>query len=200
MTIEHHADVRGYFRDRLVTSMKRQRVTVDPRTEFYLVNLLAVQATRPTGESIETPLIEMLAHAADATGVDRLHKFRDLGDSALYVSGFFADHLQRRGVSATYAATLGGRAYSLAGSLVERWAPASEAVLGDVYCELSQKFELFVRVFDDVREETALRTPQDIIRLYEKWRQTRSPALAERLEKAGVFPQFLASKEGKVIH
>ncbi len=200
MTIEHHSDVRGYFRDRLVTAMKRQRVHTDERTEFYLVNLLASQAIRPSDEAIRTPLIEMLAQASESTGAERLHKFRDVGDSALYVSGFFADHLARRGVNAQYAATLGGRAYSLASSLVSRWAPAAEAAFGDVYGELSEKFDVFVRVFDDVREETALRTPQDIIRLYEKWRQTGSPALAERLEKAGVFPQIQAAKGGRVIH
>lgn len=200
MNIEHHADVRGYFRDRLLTAMRRQKVTADERTEFYLVNLLASQAIRPNDETLRTPLVDMLAQAAEASGTERLYKFRELGDSALYVSGFFADHLQRRGVSAMYAETLGGRAYSLAGSLVLRWAPASEAAFGDVYVELSEKFGTFVRVFDDVREETALRTPQDIIRLYEKWRQTRSPALAERLEKAGVFPQIAAAKGGTIIH
>jgi len=47
---------------------------------------------------------------------------------------------------------------------------------------------------------TSLRTPQDIVRLYDRWRQGRSVAIAERLAAAGVFPQVEAMLGKRGLH
>ena len=65
---------------------------------------------------------------------------------------------------------------------------ASGSGLEDAYPELAEAFDLLARALDDVRETTALRTPQDIVRLYERWRRTGSPLLADRLREEGVYP------------
>lgn len=194
MSIEHHADVRAYFRERLLAALGHHALRPKESTEFYLVNLLADYAVRPDDAMFGKTLFDMYAEASEATGAERGRKFRDLGDNALYVSGFFADHLAARGVSRSYAITMGERGYSVAGSLMQRWGSSSEPGFSDVYVELADHFEKYVLVLGDVREETALRTPQDIVRVYEKWRQTKSPVLAAQLERAGLFPQVMAEK------
>ena len=65
---------------------------------------------------------------------------------------------------------------------------AHEAARIEVYRELASLFAPITRVLDDVRESTALRTPQDIVRLYDKWRRTGSPRIAARLSAEGVYP------------
>ena len=40
-----------------------------------------------------------------------------MGDDALCLSGLFADHLERRGISQAYVETMGGGAYESAGVL-----------------------------------------------------------------------------------
>jgi len=65
---------------------------------------------------------------------------------------------------------------------------AQEAARIGVYRELAALFAPITRVLDDVRESTALRTPQDIVRLYDKWRRTGSPRIAARLSAEGVYP------------
>ncbi len=111
---------------------------------------------------------------------ERLRHFRDTGDAALYTCGFFADHLETRGVSEDSFISMGGRAYRAASTLCPR--------RGMVYDELASGFERMVVLLDEVREETVLKTPQDIVRLYDKWRRTGSPKVAARLHQAGVFP------------
>ena len=200
MTIEQHADVRGYFRERLVKALSHQRIATQEATEFYLVNLLADYAIRPDEAMFGRTLFDMYAEASEAAGSERIRRFRDLGDNALYVCGFFGDHLKSRGVSRTYAITMGERGYSTVSVMLDR-STTSESGFARVYEDLAGNFEGYVRVLDDVREETALRTPQDIIRLYERWQQTKSPLLAERLERAGVFPQISADrKRGGALH
>jgi len=184
MTIELSANPTGFFRERLLEALTRRHVSVSESTEVYLVHLLAGFVTTSADDALERPLVEHLARALEApSNTERFRRFRALGDNALYVCGFFSDHLDRRGVSRGYVVSMGGRAYV-----------AAADVGGFVYEELGESFDLLAQVLDEVRETTSLRTPQDIVRLYERWRRTGSPALAERLEAEGVFPQGAPKK------
>jgi hypothetical protein len=87
---------------------------------------------------------------------------------------------------------MGGGAYENAGVLAIH--SASEASRIAVYRELARKFVPFAQVLDELRETTALKTPQDIVKLYDKWRRTRSPRLAERLSAEGVHPVLPTDK------
>ena len=194
--IEPHADVRAYFRERLLGALERHRVRADAGTEFYLVNLLAEFAIAPPLPTLDRPLAEQLAEALQTEGHERLRRFRGLGDAVLYVSGFFVDHLERRGITPDYAGAMGGRAYRSASVLV-RLAPLREAALAPVYEELAEKFATYVDVLGDVREAATPRTPQDIVRLYERWKKTQSPALADKLRSVGLFPVLEAETRGR---
>ncbi len=180
MIIQTATDVRGYFHERLGQSLQRLEVSVDEETELYLVELLS----RPEASALatpETPLVERWKDALEAESErERLRHYQHTGDAALYTCGFFGDHIAKRGMSREYYITMGGRAYLAASQLAGR--------RRDTFEELGHRFEPLVRVLDEVREETVLRTPQDIVRLYDRWRKTQSPTLAERLHSAGVFP------------
>ena len=198
MTIVLQADMTEFFRERLVTALERQQVAVAAPTEFYLVQLLTGYATQPPNDALARPLVHRLAEAMETPQPsERFRRFRDLGDSALYVCGFFADHLQRRGISRDYVVGMGGRAYVEAADLCGRTWGVTDAWLSRVYPQLADGFDTFARVLDEVRESTALRTPQDVVRLYERWRRTKSPLLARRLEEEGVFPQ---DGDDRVLH
>lgn len=186
MSIEASSDVRGWFHERLEESLDRQNVPASELTRLYLVELLARFAERPGRDGLERPLVLQLADALEATGPERLARLRALGDHALYGLGFFEDAFERRGVTRDYVVTMGGRAYAQA-SVLAVYSPR-EAVRREVYEELADGFEIYVETIDDVRESTVLRTPQDIVRLYEKWKRTKSPKIARRLRSEGVFP------------
>lgn len=188
-------DMTGFFRDRLAVALTRRSVRVSELTEVYLVHLLASFVHASPEKALNEPLVHRMADALSApTNTERFRKFRELGDHALYACGFFSDHLERRGIAREYVVTMGGRAYVQAGDLMSRTHGAQPDGFGDVYDELAHAFDALARVLDDVRECTSLRTPQDIVRLYERWRRTGSPLLAARLEEEGVFPQSGGSK------
>lgn len=183
--IEMSGNVRGWFHERLQEALRRMRTPTSEATEMYLVELLARYAEN-TGATFARPLALMLADAMESEGPDRIRRLRELGDTALYVLGFFEDHLDRRGVSRSYVVTMGGRAYARAEAL-SAYSPR-EAVRRDVYGELADGFEGYVEALDEVRESTVMRTPQDIVKLYEKWKRTGSARVAARLRSEGVFP------------
>jgi hypothetical protein len=189
-------DLRGWFRERLEHALERQGVHATAETRAYLVDLLAALGVGRRRVPGQVPLAVQLKDAALApSGTERLQRYRTLGDEALCLSGLFSDHLERRGISASYVQTMGGGAYETAGALAMR--DASEAARTGVYRELAHNFRRFAEVLDEVRESTALRTPQEIVKLYDKWRRTGSRVIAERLYAEGVVPM---RGSGETLH
>src|SRR5687767_9766354 len=118
MSIEKPGDLRAWFRERLTEALDRRSVPASETTQVYVVELLNRYAfTSPESASLDRPLALQLADAIEATGPARIRLLRIMGDTALYLSGFFSDHLEHRGVSRDYFVAMGERAYSSAGSL-----------------------------------------------------------------------------------
>jgi hypothetical protein len=178
----------SYFQERLASALERRRLELGGALQIYLVDLLERYAEARPDRALR-PLVDHLSEAVSApTPLDRLRLYREMGDAALCVCGLFGEHLTARGISRRYVTSMGGHAYRHASHLSAVPGSRSPASSG-VYGELADRFDEIAKVLVDVRETTALRTPQDVVRLYDRWRRTHSPVLAARLREAGVFPQ-----------
>jgi len=144
---------------------------------WYLVSLLGeMSRTRLTDE----PLGVKLAAAANDPG-ERVRTLKQVGDTSLYVAGFFAESLNRSLVDVDYYVGLGQNAYAqLARSL------GGQRTIGDVYEELAANFPGFVDVLAEVRKRTDLATA-DIGKLYEIWLRTRDTWIEKKLRALGVL-------------
>jgi hypothetical protein len=185
--IECHADVVGYFHEQVVAAMRERRVEATLETELYLVRLLT-DALALGGPELGLPLVDLYAKALEAKGRARLSGWKTLGDRALYLAGFFDEYLARRGLSRRYFAQMGGSAYNGASRLAERSDHIGDRARAPVFRDLGGRFVAFAGVIDAVREATTFRTEGDVLTLYERWRRSRSPALAAKLGRHGVFP------------
>ena len=172
-----------YFKELVDAALARQRLQAADLTSYYLVNLLCqfVRLDVRSQPDIDAPLALRLARALDSAGSEQRERLRQLGDTSLFVSGFFSDSLQRRAVDVDYYVSMGEYAY---GSLSRRDADA----FADVFAELSRKFVGFVDVFADISERTALTSPTDVLRLYEKWLRTGSTRAGQQLADRGIVP------------
>jgi hypothetical protein len=180
-------DVREYFRDTVGAVRSSQGLDVRPDTEAYLVELLvgfsstetlfAKDGGRVTGE----PLALMLARAVEAPAPERARQLRRMGDTALYVSGFFSDSLQRQLVDVDYYASMGGRAYDALGDL-NRGAKTAQ-----VFRELGAKFVRVVDLFNEISERALCTSNAGLLRLYERYVRTGSDRLRRLLEDKGVL-------------
>ena len=183
--------IHQFFRDLVAKAIENQRARVQPFTELYLVNLLAEylmsEALYVQGEDgswQQKPLAFLLKEALEEPGPARVQMLRRLGDTSLFVSGFFPDSLSRRSnlVDVDYYIAMGGRAYDAVGMVAARHA-RSEKTLWD---ELSEKFRLLVDLLNEVSERTLASTNAGLVRLYERWMKTGSVRLATTLEAQGV--------------
>jgi hypothetical protein len=171
-----------YFRELVESAMQRQRLASGELTSFYLVNLLAgfVRVDRTPAASDE-PLGVRFAKALQEAGVRQRDGLRQVGDHSLFISGFFADSLNRRLVDVDYYIQLGECAY---GSLARQ----GNGTFGEVFDELAGKFTAYVDVLGEVSERSALSSNSDLLRLYEKWVRTRSRRSGDILASRGIVP------------
>jgi hypothetical protein len=172
--------IREFFHEAVGAAMRNQGVDTSELTEFYLVNLLADYAHTPIDDA---PLALKLGEAAQAMPGERARYLRDIGDQSLYVSGFFADSLQRSLVDVDYYIKIGGTAYAQLARMGAGGKP-----FGPVYDELAGKFPVFVDVLAEVSQGTALTTDRGVVSLYERWVKTGSAWIERKLRARGVLP------------
>jgi hypothetical protein len=181
MDLKLNASVSEFFQGRVSDAIRNQRVDTTTPTECYLVGLLADFAKAPPDDE---PLALKLA-AAVSSPDERVRQLKDVGDTSLYVSGFFADSLQRKLVDVDYYIQMGGAAYSALARFF-RSNPHS-MVFSEVYDELGHKFPRFVDVFAEVAEET-MSGNLGLVQLYERWLRTGSEWMERKLRAQGVIP------------
>lgn len=181
MSIVRQESPTEMFRELVESAMVHQHVAADARTSFYVVNLLAtrVRHAQGTGDA-DGPLGVRLATALHEAGASRREGLREVGDRSLFLAGFFADSLTRRLVDVDYYTRLGERAYAVLADEGDG--------LGDIFEELSGKFERFVDVLSEVSERTSLTSNSDLLRLYERWLRTGSRHTGDLLVGLGVVP------------
>src|SRR5262249_43632237 len=135
--------------------------------------------TRLTDEPLGMKLAQPTADPGE-----RVKTLKQVGDTSLYVAGFFAESLSRSLVDVDYYVGIGQTAYAqLARSLASR-------TIGDVYEELAASFPQFVEVLAEVRKRTALNElggTADIGKLYEMWLRTRDEWIEKKLRALGVL-------------
>ncbi|HUL81809.1 MAG TPA: hypothetical protein VL131_06695 [Gammaproteobacteria bacterium] len=187
------ANLQEFFKDSVACAMEKQGVAADDHTAYYVVNLLTLFARadqvydRRTDGPGPQPLALLLAEAASATDSQaRNLVLQRVGDTALFVAGFFQDGFARKLVDVDYYIDMGGAAYgwlseSVRGTLRGR-------AFGGVFAELAEKFREFVDVLAEIRDSARAADDHDILRLYEVWLKTRSLRAARLLRSQGIEP------------
>jgi hypothetical protein len=178
-----------YFKELVEGALAHQRIAAGELTSFYVVNLLTGFLQRPAEED-QTPLALRLAEALDAAGVRQRTSLKQIGDFSLFISGFFADSLNRKLVDVDYYAKIGGTAYTaLSRYETDTFSP--------VFAELAENFVRFADVLSEVSERASCGSNADLLRLYERWLKTGSRRSGQLLAERGVVPS-VAAKTSRV--
>lgn len=191
MVIDTSGNIESFFLETVEAACKNQKVEASSASQQYLAGVLAdfvrPDANASLSETLDRPLTLMLDDALQTPPPERFEKLKNLGDGTLYVSGFFGDHLEARGVNDGFVASIGGFAYRSAGNMLA--ARAKPAVF-DIYGELAENFRTFVEVLAEVAERTSFspRTNAGALKLYEKWLRTGNDRLARELAAKGLTP------------
>lgn len=150
--------------------------------EFYMNTDNLYDATQEDGKRRIDTLAEMWLKASNTEPPKKNELLKKLGDTSLYISGFFGDSLTRKLVDVDYYVQLGGSAYS---SLANYTDDESTAL---VYEEFSGKFSHFVDVLGFISHESMIQSNKDLLRLYDRYLKTGSELAREKLLEKGILP------------
>lgn len=185
------ADIEDFFSAALERAIADRQLTATAAAVRYVVVLLCDFA-RPDSDSrpvLERPLTLLFRDALETAGAERFRRLRRLGDGILYVLGFFGSSVSRRGADRGYVMTVGSSAYRHAAAMLCVGGGGQSGT--DVLGELAVKYPSFVDAISDIADDVAAssaQTDQAVLRLYERWLETRSERLAEQLGALGVLP------------
>lgn len=152
---------------------------------FYLTNLLVERGRVPEEPGPQT-LVELQIRARERGGAAAVQSWRELGDRALYTSGFFRASIHRRNVSVDYYLSMGASAYDQLATVM-RWT-GSGGGFEAIFEELAAEFERCSTVLQRVRDQVRAHTNADILSLYEQWIAHPDQATKEKLAELGVMP------------
>ncbi len=172
-----------YFHERVEHAKCQQTVPLSENTTLYLASLLTERARIDRPAPQETTLVELHLRAANAPPGEQARTYRELGDRALYVLGYFSESLERSPVGPSYYTEMGTAAYQRVDTVFKQW--FSDA-FGPVFGELATHFSECVELIEQVRTgETE--DSDDMVRLYERWLATGSEKYATRLRAKGII-------------
>jgi hypothetical protein len=178
--IQINVSSREFFTELVDQALTKRKVRVIPLVGAYLVDLLEVYMLT-SNVGIQGTFAETLLRAQGAERKLRHELLKKLGDTSLYISGFFGDSLKRKVVDIDYYATMGGLAYS---SLSKEVGDSDRA---SVYSHFGERFLDFVDVLTYISQNSGIQSNQDLLRLYDRYVLTGSKLAKEQLVENGLL-------------
>lgn len=200
--LEIAANLDTFFEQEVSVAAKKQGLTASHHACAYLARVLSkfsetnryLVENNLDGEGTQKtyPTLALLwMESIQSPPTEQFFKLQQLGDIALFTTGFFKERLDRKSIDMDYYFAMGEQAYERAGKLRE--SIAHESAL-NVYFELASSFTKFVDVFAELADQSLLANEQDILKLYEKWLKTKNFRISRMLGEVGIITKGQAPR------
>lgn len=180
----------GFFSEIVKEALEKRRIQTQPLTSHYLVQILETYLISENLEQKGT-LAELYMKSFLAERQVRIEMLKKLGDTSLYVAGFFGDSLRRKIVDIDYYSSIGGAAYSSLAGEVE------DELQAKVFTEIAERFIDYVDVLTYISQSSSIQTNQDLLRLYERYVATGSELAKDQLVEKGLLTNIDKKKHSQ---
>ncbi|HXW52888.1 MAG TPA: hypothetical protein VEL47_02155 [Myxococcota bacterium] len=145
------SSMQAYFREALNVAMRKSNVVFTDNAQVYVVHLLnefsrSEKAFAGVNYGEKLIMAQFLERAYSSEEREALQIYRHLGDTSLYLLGFFKESSANRIVSDTYYKDMGSAAYACASGLSRAYAGKNAAL----FQELSERFSDMVMVMETI--------------------------------------------------
>lgn len=186
-----------FFRTQVSEAARSLSLELPSDIEFYLVNLLCEfinpSAMKLNEENVfDTPLALLMAKAMESPPDDQIKVLKHLGDTSLYISGYFQDCFKRKSVDVSYYIDMGSVAYGHTAHLMKTH--KFDNHFSRMYQKLSQEFRKLVQVITEIADTLLASRSDDLLGIYIKWQNTQSVKLRKILEEKGFEPVLFHNK------
>jgi len=171
------------FKVLVTESLDKTGVMVSLPVRNYLCDLLQFYifsdrlfSINSAGKKQLKTLAELYLNSS-ASGRSLKNGLKELGDTSLYISGFFRESLKKKMVSIDYYINMGKSAYESLSNLPN----------GGLFEELSERFSDLTFVLLQIKKVSA---DKDVLSLLDQYMETGSSQLAKALVKQGIQLPF----------
>ena len=154
--------------------------------EFYILTDHLFSEVNSSGKREISTLANMYFKAYRAS-VDWQYKLKKLGDTSLYMSGFFGESLKRKSVSSNYYVTMGQKAYQTLAVGKNR----------ELFEELADRFLDLVFILCRIWQQSRSHASY-ILSLLDQYMETNHDQIAKELLRHGV--NISLKNKGSVSH
>jgi hypothetical protein len=200
--------MREYFRETLTASLRSRGVSLSETAQVYVVNLLTEfarsdHAFAGTDRGDKPVMAELLIRAQDSEPQEAIRLYKHMGDSTLYLSGFFPGAVESGPTSVDYYVSVGGSAYDAVSRLVRTQAATSSAL----FAELADRFKELVELLCSMSlhgERSRRLDDSQVLSLVDRYRRATSPAeqreVAATLQRQGVVLRPGVDGDDDLVH
>lgn len=182
-------DSNQYFVKVVDEAFEERKLRTYPQVKTYLVDVLKYyllvenlyDQEDPSGKKTRKTLAEMFLTANQSGARQRFENLKRLGDSSLYISGFFSDSFQRKIIDVDYYVDIGKMAFDSLSNDVE------EDLFAKLYKEISQQFLGLVDVLSLISQKAKITDEENILRMMDVYAKTGSTLIEKTLVEKGVF-------------
>ncbi|MCX6128859.1 MAG: hypothetical protein NTX25_07320, partial [Proteobacteria bacterium] len=135
---------------------------------------------------LATPLALMLKKAIESSPDMQIKVYKRLGDTSLYLAGYFPAYFNRKTYDLAYYIDMGTAAYEQTSALMR--AHKNDRHFSKVYSGLAQDFHKLVNIITELSESTPVTQDQDLIMAYKRWQSNKSGTLRRVLAEEGIKP------------
>lgn len=145
------SSMQAYFREALEVAIRTSKIQMTESAQAYLVHLLnefsrSEVAFAGTDYGEKFNMAQLLERALGAQDSEAQRIFRHLGDTSLYLLGFFQESTLQRIVSQSYYRDMGSQAYLHASSLARTHTVHTAAL----FYEMSERFNDMVIIIENI--------------------------------------------------
>ncbi len=179
--------LQGYFFDQLTKVNKKSLCPVNEEFLFYSSNVLNKFSSSQNyfevkdGKVREKILGIKLLEAQQNSREEQKRIYLDVGDTSLFLCGYFAGSLNRKIIDVSYYQNLGKLAYLHLDGLVPNYFGKNA-----FYKNLSELFELLAAMFSSISEEVV--SNNKIFSIFDQWVESKTKENETRLLVNGVHP------------
>ncbi len=178
-----------HFSEVVHEACTQRQVKTHPQIEAYLVQILKHYVISnnfhhplqsDTAEKPPETFAEMYLTALNSENNKKKELMRTVAEKSLYLTGFFAESLQKKVVDLDYYTQIGSAAYLNLAALTK------EDTLSSVFSVFARRFTDFVYVLNYVSEKSLIQSDPDVLKLYDRYLRTGSELAREKLSELGV--------------
>lgn len=171
-------DTELIVKEEIIKVLDNNNIKISDDIFRYLLSLMVNSILYPIDISITITDLYALSHQLD--GCAKIDSFKKVGDTAIYLSGYFPEYVAKR-FGLEFYNHIGkisyDKAYSLSGDII--------------YLELFNSYNNIVEIISEISEQKKIYNYKMLTETYVKWLSTKDPSLEKKLNKNGFLTKII---------